>query len=87
MIHNNAKYVTIKKALYNLWIDQIDGDCIEFGIFTGSSFKHTINTENRIDKNNNTLFYGLDSFEGFPENSHPFFQDKNFKSNLKKLKS
>ena len=85
-IHNTSKYSAIKKILTNLWIDQIKGDYIEFGIFTASSFKHTINTENRIDKNNNTLFYGLDSFEGFPENSHPFFQDKNFKSNFKKVK-
>ena len=36
------------------------------------------------------MFYGLDSFEGFPENNHPYFQDKNFEtdySRLKKLKT
>ena len=75
-----SKYIAIKKILYNLWIDQIEGDCIEFGIFTGSSFKHTIKTENRVNKKNKTRFFGLDSFEGFPDNDHPFFQDINFKS-------
>lgn len=86
LIHNTSKYIAIKKILTNLWIDQIKGDYIEFGIFTASSFKHTIKTENRINKKNNTVFYGLDSFEGFPDNSHPFFQDKNFKSDYKKVK-
>ncbi len=86
LIHNTSKYIAIKKILYNLWIDQIEGDCIEFGIFTGSSFKHTIKTENRVNKKNKTRFFGLDSFEGFPDNDHPFFQDINFKSDYKKAK-
>ena len=86
LIHNTSKYIAIKKILYNLWIDQIEGDCIEFGIFTGSSFKHTIKTENRVNKINKTRFFGLDSFEGFPDNDHPFFQDINFKSDYKKAK-
>ena len=93
LIHNTSKYVTIKKIITNLHIDQIKGDCIEFGIFTGSSFKHTIRTENNINKNNKTKFFGLDSFEGFPDNDHPFFKtlifnqifvkQKKLKKNLK----
>ena len=86
LIHNTSKYIAIKKILFNLWIDQIEGDCIEFGIFTGSSFKHTIKTENRVNKKNKTRFFGLDSFEGFPDNDHPFFQDINFISYYKKSK-
>tara|TARA_B100000902_G_scaffold157217_2_gene153451 strand:- start:5077 stop:5637 length:561 start_codon:yes stop_codon:yes gene_type:complete len=78
--------MAIKKVLTNLKIDQIDGDCIEFGIFTGSSFKHTIRTENKLNKLNTTMFYGLDSFEGFPENNHPYFQDKNFETDYSKVK-
>ena len=50
------------------------------------SFKHTIKTENRVNKKNKTRFFGLDSFEGFPDNDHPFFQDINFKSDYKKAK-
>ena len=84
--HNFSKYMNIKNAFYNLSLDQISGDCIEFGIFTGSSFKHTIKTENRVNKKNKTRFFGLDSFEGFPDNDHPFFQDINFKSDYKKAK-
>lgn len=86
LIHNTSKYIAIKKIMTNLWIDQIEGDCIEFGIFTGSSFKHSLRTENRINKNNRTKFYGLDSFEGFPDNEHPFFQDFNFQSSYKSAK-
>ncbi len=86
LIHNSSKYMAIKKVLTNLKIDQIDGDCIEFGIFTGSSFKHTIRTENKLNKLNTTMFYGLDSFEGFPENNHPYFQDKNFETDYSKVK-
>lgn len=86
LIHNTSKYIVIKKILINLWIDQIEGDYIEFGIFTGSSFKHTIRTENKVNKSNITKFYGLDSFEGFPDNDHPFFQDVNFKSSYKRAK-
>ena len=49
LIHNTSKYIAIKKyysifgltklrRLYRIWI------------FTGSSFKHTIKTENRVNK-------------------------------------
>ena len=86
LVHNSSKYMAIKKVFTNLKIDQIEGDCIEFGIFTGSSFKHTIRTENKLNKNNATMFYGLDSFEGFPENNHPYFQDKNFETDYSKVK-
>lgn len=86
LVHNNAKYVTIKKALYNLWIDQIEGDFIEFGVFTGSSFRHTIKTEKGLMKASNSKFYGLDSFEGFPESTHPFFKQFDYVGNLQKVK-
>tara|TARA_B100001250_G_scaffold286226_1_gene248236 strand:+ start:1442 stop:2104 length:663 start_codon:yes stop_codon:yes gene_type:complete len=86
LIHNNAKYITIKKVFFNLWIDGIKGDCIEFGIFTGSSFRHTINVENKLNKHSDTNFYGLDSFEGFPNSSHPFFKKTDFIANENKVK-
>ena len=86
LVNNNAKYVTIKKALYNLWIDQIEGDFIEFGVFTGSSFRHTIKTEKALTKDSNSKFYGLDSFEGFPESTHPFFKQFDYVGNLQKVK-
>lgn len=86
LVHNSSKYMAIKKIFTNLNIDRIEGDCVEFGIFTGSSFKHAIRTENKINKHNKTKFFGLDSFEGFPENDHPFFQDINFVTDYSKVK-
>ncbi len=83
-IHNNSKYLTIKKVLYNLNLDKISGDIIEFGVFTGSSFRHIINIEKNYTKD--TRYYGLDSFEGFPESDHPFFVKNKFVANYKKVK-
>ena len=83
-LHNNAKYLTIKKILYNLNLDKIEGDIIEFGVFTGSSFRHIINIEKKYRKD--TRYFGLDSFEGFPESDHPFFVKNQYVANYKKVK-
>ena len=83
VIHNLGKYVQIKKALFNTAIDSIEGDYIEFGIFTGSSINHANITWNKIKtkyklKRN---FFGLDSFKGFPDDTeHKHFESSNFKS-------
>ena len=84
--HNFSKYMNIKNAFYNLSLDQISGDCIEFGIFTGSSFKHAIRVDAKFNKNSESIFYGLDSFEGFPDDSHPYFNQENFKSSYTRAK-
>lgn len=84
LLHNNSKYLTIKKILYNLDLDKIKGDIVEFGIFTGSSFRHIINIESKY--NVETKFFGLDSFEGFPDSSHPFFIKNNFVASYEKTK-
>ena len=84
--HNFSKYMNIKNAFYNLSLDQISGDCIEFGIFTGSSFKHAIRVDAKFNKNSESIFYGLDSFEGFPDDSHPYFNQENFKSSFTRAK-
>ena len=76
--HNFSKYMNIKNAFYNLSLDQISGDCIEFGIFTGSSFKHAIRVDAKFNKKSKSIFYGLDSFEGFPVDNHDFYTDQNF---------
>ena len=85
-IHNNSKYLTIKKTLFNLWIDGVKGDLIEFGVFTGSSFRHTIKTEYDLDKESKSMFYGLDSFEGFPESDHEFFKKSEYSGKYEKVK-
>ena len=86
LMHNLSKYMTLKKIFYNLSLDQVQGDCIEFGIFTGSSFKHSIRLNSKYNKNDSSLFFGLDSFEGFPDDTHPYFNKSNFKNNYKSTK-
>ena len=86
LTHNFSKYMNIKNAFYNLSLDQISGDCIEFGVFTGSSFKHAIRVDAKYNKKSESIFYGLDSFEGFPDDSHPYFNQENFKSSYKRAK-
>ena len=85
LMHNLGKYMQIKKALFNTAIDSIEGDYIEFGIFTGACINHANLTWNKI-KNEYDFkrnFYGLDSFEGFPDdNEHKHFESNNFKSSL-----
>ena len=71
IIHNLEKYLTIKKVHYLSSIEDIEGDYIEFGVFTGSSFAHSIRCcKNMLKYNKNlneTKFIGFDSFEGFGE--------------------
>ena len=40
--HNSGKYMAIRKAHYLTSIDGIEGDYLEFGVFTGSSFAHSM---------------------------------------------
>lgn len=42
IIHNIEKYYVIKKVHYLSTIEDIDGDYLEFGVYTGSSFCHSI---------------------------------------------
>jgi len=42
VIHNLEKYMAIKKVHHLSAIEEIKGDYLEFGVFTGSSFCHSI---------------------------------------------
>lgn len=53
------QYISDKLNLKNESIDYL-----EFGVFSGNSFKWWINN----CQNNNCKFYGFDTFEGLPEN-------------------
>lgn len=88
-IHNVAKYVALTKAFYYTLTEEIQGDYLEFGVFTGSSFCHAIQCEKKSIKyskhNQNYIparFWGFDSFEGFgnlsKEDDHPAFRDDIF---------
>lgn len=91
--HNLEKYHVLKKVHYLSAIEDIDGDYLEFGVFTGSSFCHSIRCcEELADINKNVLktkFFGFDSFQGFgnlnKEDDHPFYQDENFSTSFSKV--
>ncbi|MBU3578656.1 hypothetical protein ICN17_01390 [Polynucleobacter sp. 73C-SIWE] len=91
VIHNLEKYHVLKKVHYLSAIENVEGDYLEFGVFTGSSFSHSIRCCQKMQKLNpkvlNTKFYGFDSFSGFGEISeedvHPFYTDENFSTSLK----
>lgn len=84
--HNLGKYMLIKKIVYTLSIDNIKGDYIEYGCFTGSSIKHVARSYKKYFKDFNPTLYGLDSFEGFPENVHKEFKNENFITNYNFVK-
>ena len=84
--HNFGKYLILRKAHYLTCIDNVQGDYLEFGVFTGSSFAHSVRAYSRLknlDKRKKKMrFFGFDSFQGFGEidekTKHSFFQDSNF---------
>ncbi len=91
--HNIEKFNAIKKVFYMTAIDDIQGDYLEFGIFTGNSFCHAIRANNSMiylnEKMAETKFYGFDSFEGFgklqKDDNHYFYNDANFEVKYKKV--
>lgn len=86
VIHNLEKYYILKKVHYLSAIEDVSGDYLEFGVFTGSSFCHSIRCSKKVGYLNSsvlaTKFYGFDSFSGFgevsEEDKHSFYTDANF---------
>lgn len=92
--HNLEKYQAIKKVMYLTAIEDIEGDYLEFGVFTGSSFCHSMRCYQALLYLNplitQTHFYGFDSFSGFGKldesDVHPFFKNENFNTNFNAVK-
>ena len=88
IIHNLEKYHALKKAHYLSAIEEVEGDYLEFGVFTGSSFCHSLRCCRKLRRFNpkleETTFWGFDSFAGFgpleKEDAHPFYTDHNFET-------
>ncbi len=88
VIHNLEKYMIIKKVHYLAAIEDLEGDYLEFGVFTGSSFCHSIRCYRKTTylrkSSQNMKFYGFDSFSGFgeiqQEDIHSFYTDENFET-------
>jgi hypothetical protein len=95
IVCNMEKYLALSKIFYYTETENIQGDYLEFGVYTGSSFLHAmrcykkslnyLNTEEGICR-----FFGFDSFEGFGKlegnDEHFFFQDANFITSLEFVK-
>lgn len=94
VIHNLEKYYVLKKVHYLSAIEDVEGDYLEFGVFTGSSFCHSIRCCKKMSTLNRKLlttrFFGFDSFAGFgalsEEDKHPFYTDENFSTSLSQVK-
>jgi hypothetical protein len=92
--HNVEKYFAIKKIVYLNSAEQQEGDYLEFGVFTGSSFCHTIRClmgcEDFNPNQSKSRCFGFDSFDGFGElpdqDMHPIYVDQNFKTEFKIVK-
>ena len=87
-----AKYLAIKKAFYITAHDGTDGNYLEFGVFTGSSFNYAIKTNKKIENifgKSNCEYIGFDSFQGFgkvrEDDIHPSFKDEIFSVNESKV--
>lgn len=88
VIHNLEKYYMLKKVHYLAAIENLEGDYLEFGVFTGSSFCHSIrcykSSEYLYKNQKNMKFFGFDSFSGFgaldDEDTHSFYTDQNFQT-------
>ena len=67
--HNLEKYGALHKAHYMASIEQVPGDYLEFGVFSGSSLRHAMRCQQRFDSlsPHRVRFFGFDSFQGFGE--------------------
>ena len=82
---NTSKFYQINKIWRNIKLDQIPGDYIEFGIYKGKSLYHSIKSAKRIRIDKDRIFWGLDSFQGFPVENHNFYKNENFTSSYEKV--
>lgn len=89
--HNLSKYTALRKAFYLTALDRVEGDYLEFGVFTGSSFIAATRMHQQMKSYGevHTKFFGFDSFEGFGAVSeadrHPFYIDSIFRVNAERV--
>ncbi len=89
--HNVQKYAALKKAFYLTALEQLEGDYLEFGVFTGSSFVCAMRVHRTLQflSRARTRFFGFDSFSGFGDvqdhDRHPFYLDSFFAIDASKV--
>ncbi len=87
--HNLQKYQALSKAFYMTAAEGLNGDYLEFGVFTGSSFVLSTRVHRQLKALGEvkTKFYGFDSFSGFgnisEDDKHQVYSDDIFKLNKK----
>lgn len=86
IVHNFEKYKIIRFTIENAYMDDIEGEYLEFGSLTGSSLNHAINCYKKTYINIKPKIFAFDSFEGFPEENHKIFRSNEFKGNYSKVK-
>ena len=94
LVHNLGKYFAIKKAFYLTGLDGVEGDYIEFGVFTGSSMACAIQCARatRVEYAHRQVnFFGFDSFSGFgkldKKDEHPLYEDLRFDADASKVEA
>lgn len=85
-LHQISKFSQIYNIWSNIYLDDLSGDYIEFGIFKGKSLLHSYKSYKNIFNDVKISFHGLDSFAGFPVENHNFYKNDNFVSNSDKVK-
>ena len=93
--HNLQKYQALSKAFYMTAAEGLNGDYLEYGVFTVSSFVLATRVHRQLGALGDvkTKFYGFDSFSGFgeigDEDKHQVYSDDIFKldeQHVKKIK-
>ncbi len=92
--HNLQKYTALRKAFFITGLDGVEGDYLEFGVFTGSSliFSTRVCRRLKLAAKVSPRFFGFDSFSGFGKVSsadeHPFYNDADatFKVNFESVR-
>ena len=86
ILHNFSKYYALRKSLKVIEMDETEGDYCEFGCFTGASLTHSLRITSGKEFFFKKIFYGFDSFEGFPEEAHKVYKSKDFSADYKMVK-
>lgn len=91
--NNLGKYDSLKKAFYLTSHDEVEGDYLEFGVFTGASMAAAIrySREGFLPRSRPVRYFGFDSFSGFgealpEEKAHGWLRDQNFQSDEKMVR-
>jgi Macrocin-O-methyltransferase (TylF) len=88
--HNVGKIGMLKRALFHVELEGVEGSYFEFGVFEGASLYAAARISRKLKSRMLRKFFGFDSFEGFRyfsnEDKHPFFKEGGFRSSFSLVK-